>query len=151
MIRTTRSPRRAAGLLAGTLLFAPLAACSGGTDDDTATSAGTSASETTATGSSQATETGAAGTTAASQTEGDADTDADCSGTSCSVTISGDAQTQVLGTQISLGDVQDGRATLSVGDRQVSCSQGESVSAGPLKLECRTVTQDSVTLTASLG
>ena len=140
MIRTTRTPRGAAGLLAGALLLAPLAACSGGTDDDTATSAGTSASESTG---SEA--------TSASDTEGNADTDADCSGTSCSVTISGDAQTSVLGTQISLGDVQDGRATLSVGDRQVSCSQGESVSAGPLKLECRTVTQDSVTLTASLG
>jgi hypothetical protein len=67
------------------------------------------------------------------------------------VTISGDASTSVLGTKISLGDVQDGQATLSVGDREVSCRQGESVSAGPLTLECTTVTQDSVTLTASLG
>jgi hypothetical protein len=145
MIRTTRTPRRAAGVLAAALLAGFLAACSGGSDDSaagtaTATATGTSASESTG---SEA--------TSASDTEGNADTDADCSGTSCSVTISGDAQTSVLGTQISLGDVQDGRATLSVGDRQVSCSQGESVSAGPLELKCTTVTDDSVTLTASLG
>jgi hypothetical protein len=33
----------------------------------------------------------------------------------------------------------------------VSCAEGESVSAGPLSLQCTTVTDDSVELTASLN
>ena len=75
-----------------------------------------------------------------------------CSGRSCSVTLSGDgAEVDVLGTTLALGGVQDGRATLNVGDASVSCAQGEEVSAGPLSLTCTTVTEESVELTASLG
>jgi len=75
-----------------------------------------------------------------------------CSGGTCSVTLSGDgADADLLGTSIAFGGVQDGRATLRVGDAEVSCAQGESVSAGPLSLECTKVTDDSVELSASLG
>jgi hypothetical protein len=75
-----------------------------------------------------------------------------CSGTSCSVTLSGDgAKADVLNTTLAFGGVDDGRATLRVGDTEVSCAQGESVDAGPLSLECTEVTDDSVKLTASLG
>jgi hypothetical protein len=75
-----------------------------------------------------------------------------CSGNSCSVTLSGDgAEAEILGTTLALGDVQDGRATLSVGGASVSCAEGESVSAGPLSLQCTSVTDDSVELTASLN
>jgi hypothetical protein len=75
-----------------------------------------------------------------------------CSGTSCSVTLTGDgASADVLNTTLALAGVEDGRATLRVGDTQVSCGQGERVSAGPLSLECTEVTTDSVKLTASLG
>ena len=78
--------------------------------------------------------------------------DVDCSGNSCSVTLYGDgAEADILGTQVVLGTVENGRATLRVGDRDLSCGQGESVSAGPLTLACSTVTEDAVTLTASLG
>jgi hypothetical protein len=75
-----------------------------------------------------------------------------CSGTSCSVTLSGNgSEVDVLGKHLAFSGVQDGRATLSVGDTSVSCAQGETVSAGPLTLECTTVEADSVKLTASLG
>ena len=48
-------------------------------------------------------------------------------------------------------DVTSTDTAIRVGDQEIGCSQGESVSAGPLSLECTTVTQDSVTMTASLG
>jgi hypothetical protein len=75
-----------------------------------------------------------------------------CSASECSVTLTGsDAQAEILGTSLSFGGVQDGRATLSVGNASVSCAQGETVSVGPLTLTCTTVEADSVELTASLG
>ena len=75
-----------------------------------------------------------------------------CSGTTCTVTLSGDgAKATILGHDLAFGGVQDGRATLRVGDASVSCAQGESVSAGPLSITCSTVTEDSVELTASAG
>ncbi|MGY1691137.1 hypothetical protein [Geodermatophilus sp. SYSU D01105] len=75
-----------------------------------------------------------------------------CSGSSCSVTLSGSgSEVEILGTNLAFGGVQDGRASLSVGNASVSCAQGETVSAGPLTLECTTVESDSVELTASLG
>ena len=75
-----------------------------------------------------------------------------CSGGSCSVTLSGnDATATVLGKSLAFAGTSDGRATLSVGDSQVSCAEGQSVSAGPLQLACSKVTADSVELTASLG
>lgn len=74
-----------------------------------------------------------------------------CSGTSCSVTLKGDgASADLLNTSIAFGGVENGRATLRVGDKEVSCGQGESVSAGPLRVECTEVTEDAVTVTASL-
>ena len=75
-----------------------------------------------------------------------------CSGGSCSVTLSGDgAKATVLGKSLAFAGTSGGRATLSVGDSSVSCAQGESVSAGPLRLACTKVTDNSVELTASLG
>ena len=75
-----------------------------------------------------------------------------CSGSSCSVTLTGDgAEADILGTTLSFGGIQDGRASLSVGGASVSCAEGESVTAGPLQLTCSTVTDNSVELTASLG
>lgn len=75
-----------------------------------------------------------------------------CSGSECTVRLSGDgAEAEILGTRLAFGGVQDGRASLSVGSANVSCAQGETVSAGPLTLTCTTVQADSVELTASLG
>ena len=75
-----------------------------------------------------------------------------CSTSSCTVTLSGDgAEVDVFGNTVSLGSVQDGRAALEVGGTSVSCAEGESVAAGPLSVECTSVTEDSVELTASLA
>jgi hypothetical protein len=75
-----------------------------------------------------------------------------CAGTSCTVTLSGDgASAKVFNTTLAFGGVDNGRATLRVGDNEVSCAQGEKVDAGPLSLECTEVTDDSVELTASVG
>jgi hypothetical protein len=70
---------------------------------------------------------------------------------SCTVKLSGDgAEAEILGTTLSLGKVEDGRASLSVAGASVSCAEGESVGAGSLQLECTSVTDDSVELTASV-
>lgn len=75
-----------------------------------------------------------------------------CSGTSCTATLSGEgAEAEILGTTLTFGGVQDGRASLTVGGASVSCGEGEAVTAGPLQLTCSSVTDDSVELTASLG
>jgi hypothetical protein len=74
-----------------------------------------------------------------------------CSITSCSLRLAPGTTVDVLGNRVSLGGVQDGRASLGVGDRSVSCTQGQEVSAGPLTLTCTTVTADEVVLSAGLG
>jgi hypothetical protein len=75
-----------------------------------------------------------------------------CSGNQCTATLSGQgAEATILGTSLAFAGTQDGRATLSVGDAEVSCAAGESVSAGPLSLTCTSVEDDEVELTASLG
>ncbi|MGY1733545.1 hypothetical protein ACI798_18715 [Geodermatophilus sp. SYSU D01045] len=146
----TRTARRAglvAGVLSGTLLLLPLAGCGDGSDTaDT----GTAATETTE-DTGGATETSAGGSATASGTGG-ADADLSCSGTTCRLQLSGPGrQAEVLGVTVELGAVEGGQAMLRVGDRELSCAQGDSVSAGPLQLTCETVAEDSVTLTASLG
>ncbi len=74
------------------------------------------------------------------------------SSNSCTVTLSGEnTEVDIFSTTLRFGGVQDGRASLSVGDASVSCGDGETVTAGPLQLECSTVTDDSVELSASLG
>jgi hypothetical protein len=75
-----------------------------------------------------------------------------CSGSNCTVTLSGDgAEAEILGTTLSLGGVENGKASLSVGGASVSCGEGETVTAGPLSLACSGVTDDSVTLSASVS
>jgi hypothetical protein len=154
--RTTRSRRLSSGLFAGALLLTPLAACGGDTesgDVDTTpeVTATESAPEETAGGETEGT-TQPEGSPGPAEQSDETNADVDCSGNSCSVTLSGEgAEADILGTQVVLGGVENGQATLRVGDRDLSCGQGESVSAGPLTLACSTVTEDTVTLTASLG
>ena len=75
-----------------------------------------------------------------------------CTTTSCTATLSGDgAEADILGTKVTFGGVQDGKASLGVGGANVSCAQGESIAAGPLELECTSVTADAVEITASLA
>ena len=76
----------------------------------------------------------------------------DCSGTTCTVTLEGDgAKASILGNDLAFVGTENGKATVSVGDASVSCAEGESVSAGPLQLQCTSVSDDSVELTASLS
>ena len=76
----------------------------------------------------------------------------DCSGKSCTATLTpDDAKASILGNDLAFAGVQDGTATLSVGDAEVTCTQGQSVSAGPLSLTCTTVTEEEVELTATVG
>lgn len=76
-----------------------------------------------------------------------------CDTNSCTVTLDGDgAEVDLpIGPTISLGSVEDGRASISVGGASVSCAEGENVSAGGLSLECTSVSGDEVKLTASLN
>ncbi len=75
-----------------------------------------------------------------------------CTSSSCDVSLAGSgAEVQVFGTSISLGGIEEGRVSVRVGDRTVSCRQGGTVSAGPLTLRCTRITQDTVTFTGSLG
>ena len=135
-----RHSRRSAIVLAGGLLVVPLAACSGN-EENTGSSVLPSASE----GVESAT---SAAASAAESVEGEVD----CSGTSCTVTLSPDAaDVDVLGTRLAYEGVQDGEATVVVGSETVTCAEGESVEAGPLTLECTSVTEESLSLTASLG
>jgi len=75
-----------------------------------------------------------------------------CSGTKCTATLSGSgASADILGTKVDFAGTKDGRATLGVGDTSISCAEGESISAGPLKVTCTSVTGNAVELTASLN
>ncbi len=155
--RTTARRRLAPGVLAGALLLVPLAACG----EDTPTGTGTTETSAPAEDTGGATDTAAPedtaatsepGATGATGTDSGTSADVNCAGTSCSVTLSGEgAQAQVLGTPIVLGAVENGQATFRVGDQELGCTQGETASAGPLSVECTTVSEDAVTMTASLG
>jgi hypothetical protein len=75
-----------------------------------------------------------------------------CTTSSCTVTLNGDgAEVDVFGNTVSLESVQDGRAGLQVGNASVTCAEGESVAAGPLSVECTSVSENSVELTATLA
>ena len=75
-----------------------------------------------------------------------------CTTSSCTATLSGSgAEVDILGTTVTFGGVQDGRASLTAGGASVSCAEGESVGAGPLQLECTSVTDDAVEITATLA
>jgi hypothetical protein len=76
----------------------------------------------------------------------------DCSGTTCTVTLEGDgAKASILGNDLAFVGTENGEATVSVGDASVSCSEGESVTAGPLSITCTSITENSLELTAKAG
>ena len=67
------------------------------------------------------------------------------------VLAGGGSQVAVLGTTISFHGVQDGRATLRVGEQDVSCTQGQSVLSGSLRLDCAIVTDNRVEFTVAIA
>jgi hypothetical protein len=73
-----------------------------------------------------------------------------CSGNECSVTLGGTGSTVgIFGTTISFLGIQDTRATIRVGEQDVSCTEGQVVAAGPLTLRCTGVGDETVEFTAS--
>jgi hypothetical protein len=135
---TTRTRGTAAGLMTGGLLLFPLTACTDATVGEESEQAISSATE-------EALED--------TSTEGvnPSAPEVDCSGTSCELTLQSGQEAEVLGTTLAFTSVDGGEATIRVDGNEATCSEGEDVSAGPLSLECSTVSDDSVTLTASLG
>ena len=73
-----------------------------------------------------------------------------CSGTSCSVTLAGEGSSvRVLDTDVSFVGIRDGRAMVRVAGQDVSCVQGQTVTAGALTLTCTSVTSDTVRIDVS--
>ena len=155
LVRMTRATKLCTNALVPALV---LVACSTSADASSSGSAGVSASAVSAAGSAGAAGSpgapgspGAAGSPGADASTGAVST-ASCSGTSCSVTLAGtDSRVEVLGTTISFEDVRDGQAAVRVDDQDVTCTEGQSASAGPVTLTCTAVTSDSVTMTVSPG
>lgn len=145
MIDISRGVRRAVVALAAAVLMSVLAACTVniGTAAPSSSSAPRSTASSPAPSEPDVTAMQSAGPGQNSVTR------VNCSGTSCSITLSGDSRVTVLGTTLSLTSIQGGRATLDAGGQSVSCAQGDSVSAGPLTLQCTSVTADSVSFTAT--
>jgi hypothetical protein len=76
---------------------------------------------------------------------------ASCSGTTCTVTLGGTgSRVFVLGSEIVLKALGQGRASLRAGAVDVTCTTGTRVSAGPLELTCTTVGPETVTFTVVL-
>ncbi len=68
-----------------------------------------------------------------------------CTNGSCWVALAGhDSEAEVFDTTIVLVSIEDDRATLRVADAEVSCVQGQTVSADDLELDCISVTDDTV-------
>src|SRR4051794_4387551 len=141
----------AAALIVGTLSATALAqpTATGGAGGNVSSSAtggnggaGGNATATTVTGTVIGGAAGSAGSSATSV--------ASCSETSCSVTLAGNGSSvDVFGATISFRTIQDGQATLRVGDQDVSCRQGQMVSVGSLWIECAAVTDNRVEFTVS--
>lgn len=128
-------------MFAAGLLLVPLAGCSDA-EDPTGQVNDAEQSARSATDSASS---------AASSAASEVNERVDCSGNSCTVTVGTGADVELLGNTLSLESVQDGQATLSVGDRSVTCGDGEEVSVGPLSVTCSDISDDSVTMEASLG
>jgi hypothetical protein len=74
-----------------------------------------------------------------------------CSGSTCTATLSGvGASAEILGTKLKFGGTKGGRATLGVGNASVSCTEGQSINAGPLSVTCTKVSEGTLEITASL-
>ena len=139
MTTTRTHMTRAIGVLAGSLFVLPITGCTDATVNDDALPSVTASLP------SDAPSTEDVGEAVESAVE------ADCSGTTCELTLAAGQEADVLGMTISFTSSEDGTATLQADGRSVTCTEGEDVSAGPLSLQCSAVSDDSVTLTASLG
>ncbi len=72
-----------------------------------------------------------------------------CVNDTCSVTMGGSGTTVgIFDTTIAFGSISNGRATLRVDGRDVSCTAGQTITAGSVTLTCTEVTADTVSFTA---
>jgi hypothetical protein len=62
------------------------------------------------------------------------------------VVLGGDARVQVLGTRISVLRIEGDRAILQVDGQEATCSSGVTASVGAVRLTCREVTADTVSV-----
>jgi hypothetical protein len=147
MIDSCRGPRRAVVALAAAVLLPVLAACTVNIGT-TAASSSSSAAGSTARAPAPSQPGGVTADQSAAPGQNNV-ARVSCSGSACTVTLAGSSRLTVLGTTFSLTSIQGGRATLDVGGQSVSCAQGESVSSGPITLQCTAVTADSVSFTAT--
>src|ERR1700709_1710831 len=119
----TRRTTLAGGGLAGGLPPGALAACTGGTEVVGTASASGAGSPSTSSSAGPSGSAGApGGETGGSAPVSGADgslnsTMVNCSGNSCAVTLQGNSTVTVLGTTLRLSGIQNGRATLAVGDQ----------------------------------
>jgi hypothetical protein len=144
---TTRTHRtRAIGVLAGGLFLLPVAACTDSPVADEALPSVTASLPSDAPSTEELGDAAESATAAAGSA-----VQADCSATSCRLTLAAGQEAEVLGTTLSFTGSEDGTATVRAGDRSLTCREGEDVSAGPVTLRCTEISDDSVTLTASLG
>jgi hypothetical protein len=76
-----------------------------------------------------------------------------CDVDTCTLTLrtAGARQIEAFGADLTLDGVEDGVASLVVGDARVECGRDEAVRAGALTLFCDDVTAAGVTLTAEVG
>jgi hypothetical protein len=73
-----------------------------------------------------------------------------CTGDTCTVTLGGTGSTaQVLGTTFSVRSIDRGVAHLRADDHEVTCTAGEAVTAGPVRVQCTEVTEDAVRFTVT--
>jgi hypothetical protein len=135
--------RRVAGLLGAVAVTVALAGCTGGSDTR-------SAMQSTEAGPAPSGSPGASATAAGRETPTRGVT---CDVHTCTVTLrtTDPRELEAFGATLRLDGIQDGAASLTVGDARVQCSQNQGVRAGARTLFCDEVTADSVTLTAEVG
>jgi hypothetical protein len=72
-----------------------------------------------------------------------------CVGDFCTVTLTGRGATaRLFGETVVVREIRNGRATLDVNARTVSCGQGEDVPAGRLSLHCTAISGQTAVFTA---
>jgi hypothetical protein len=138
--------RRTAGLVGSAAVAVALAGCTGAGGSDARSAMQSSAAAPGLPSATASASPGPSGQPAPSR-------GVSCDVHTCTLTLrtTDPREVRAFGASLALAGVQDGVASLTVGDARVECGQGEGVRAGPLTLFCDDVTAGSVTLTAEVG
>ena len=128
--------------------------CTGSTGEETAATGRTSSGDaTTSAGAPPSTSSSASASARATASPADGGSTTvslvSCREDACTVTLAGAGSlARVFDTTIAFVAIRDRAATLRVADEEVVCREGAGVAAGPLRLECTGVTEDTVEFTA---